>query len=202
MQPYESVILDYLFSDKKVEEYDECESMLLSYFKDHIGLHGIGGKTAEKFVIKKFGWEEIEEIHDDDAIDVDGRPIEIKTETLNKTAKLNCMGSWSDHREFTEIKSVKYKREKHYIVNVAVDPFSGKVIWVLKTDTTKVPDHGILWERLSARAPRINFGHYPNEAIEILYLNKELLDTFIDARYCAIRSVKPIGKKLYNFLTF
>lgn len=179
MKSQDKVIVDYIFSDRSVEDYDEKQAYMLGPQIENLTSHGIGGKMIEKYLCQKFGWEDKGGIHDYDFV-INGREAEGKMETVNATKKLQCCGSFAPASNTSMCKSEKYKADRPYVVHSAVCHETGKVLWVFLIDTTLLSDDALFWERMSANAPRIQFNHYEGEeqAIEVLYCNKSLCQTY------------------------
>lgn len=170
---YIPVVARYMFSNKKVEDFTECERMVIDYHIDCITSHGMGGKAMERFNDYKFGftaWND--KIHDFDSRHQDSRPIEQKLETVNDSKKLQFCGSFFP----TPNRVTKFQDQQPYMLNTAVCDKTGKVLWVALTDTNLIPEDSEFWKNMSANAPRISFAcysHYP-ESVNFLYVNKQL----------------------------
>lgn len=181
VKAYVPVATEYLFSNKKLEDFDKCEQMAIDLLADLITTHGAGGKVMEKFLEYKFGYETwSDDIHDYDSKYTDGRPIEQKMETVNKTSKLQFHGSWSKCKDHEKRKDVLYKEDGTLILNSAICKDTGKILWVTITDTKLIPYEALFWKRLGNESPRICFSQYKEypESVEFLYVNQELCEKY------------------------
>jgi hypothetical protein len=171
------LLSDYFFSNKELKQYTKTEKVTLELGIDIITTHGVGGKFVEKLIHHQFDVKDVPTIHGWDGLK-NSRPVEIKTETINNTKKLNCCGSFSDHREDTIRKSDLFRSEKPLLYSVGVDDVTGKCLYVMKTDFAKIKEDSLIFERLNAKAPRIGLNHWVEQksAYEIPYMNMPLID--------------------------
>lgn len=142
-------------------------------------LHGAGGKFVEQAIQHRFKIEEHEGIHDFDGITQDGRLVEMKMETINDTKKLNADGSFGEHRLGTpENKADTWRNKRPYLINMGTCKETGKCLYVLCTDTKKLPENSELFERLSVKTPRTGFNHVSDhpDAYKFLYVNEKLIN--------------------------
>ena len=170
---------DYYFNELR-----EKNPIAQEMARDMLTTHGAGGKFVEGLIAHRYLLEETpESIHGWDGITRDGRPVEIKMETVS-TSKMNAQGSFGENREFEKDEEEKVKQdkseifanEKPLLLSVGTCKETGKCIYVLGTDFAKVPKKAKVWERLTAKSPRINFSQwseYP-ESYKLLYLNEAL----------------------------
>lgn len=174
---YITLLSDYFFSTKELREYTKNEKVTLELGIDIITMHGVGGKFVERLIHHRFGVKDVPTIHGWDGVK-NSRPVEIKTETINKTTKLNCCGSFGDHRENSIRKSDLFRSEKPLLYSVGVDDVSGKCLYVMCTDIEKIKKNSVLFERLNIKAPRITLTHWHDQkgAFKIVYKNSELID--------------------------
>jgi len=156
---YKDLVCDYFYGEKPLTEYNIQEQQTLSLAMDIIRTHGVGGKFVESLIRHRFGLKDAESIHGWDGYK-SSRPVEIKTETINKTKLLNCEGSFGDHRKESIRKKDLFLKERPFLYSVGVDDITGKCLYVMCTDTRKIPEDSIFFERLDAKAPRIRFGHW------------------------------------------
>ena len=185
-------VSEYVFGKTPIERYSKNRDMI--DFAVHVlTTHGMNGKMMEGLIQHRYGIIDDGEIHGHDGT-LDGRNVEIKTQRTGGNQALNCRGDFSDHRVDTELKSTKYLRDLPILFSVGVDSQSAKCIYVVTTDFAKIPKGSEIFERLSAKAPRINFKHFRDfpDSYEVVYKNDGLLER-------AIR-LKEINGKLGNYL--
>lgn len=178
---YEKLICDYIFSNKTINDFDVNHREIIRMGTDFLTTHGAGGKIMEKLLIKKFKFGNDEAIHGWDAWHAD-RPIEMKTETINPSKKIYCEASYPAHTKNSKLKKDVYLEEKPYLVSCGICEKTGKCLYVMITDTTKIKKTSKFFQRLSANAPRINFGHFKEDvgAYELLYRNDTLIQKNIN----------------------
>jgi hypothetical protein len=171
---YIPIIAEYFFSDKPLEQFSKSDQALLELAKDIITMHGCGGKFVESLVRYKLKIAEVQGIHGWDGMK-QNTPVEIKTETICKS-KLNCMASFSDNRTDITIGDI-FAKERPLLINVGVCDETGKCIYLMQTDTSKLPKNNNLFEALRVKAPRISLKHwgYYTEAYKVSYTNKHLV---------------------------
>lgn len=169
---YKHLVSDYVFSSKPLTEYTEQEQQTLSLAIEILTTHGVGGKFAESLLRHRYNLRDADGIHGWDGFK-GSRPIEIKTETINNTKRLNCEGSFGDHREDTIRKSDLFLEHRPYLYSIGLDNVTGKCLYVMETDTRKIDSSAVLFERLDARAPRISFAHWKDckNAYKIVYVS-------------------------------
>lgn len=141
--------------------------------------HGAGGKFAEAILLEKFGLDEFNGIHDFDGVTKSGRPVEMKMETVNDSKKLSAAGSWSEKREGTAVsKKDLFLEKRPYLMNFGTCRDTGKCIYVLCTDTRKLPENADLFDKLDAKSPRTSFTHVSDHkgSYKLLYLNRDLFN--------------------------
>ena len=170
---YKHLVADYVFSSKLLKEYDIQEQQTLSLAIEILTTHGVGGKFAESLLRHRYRLKDAKDIHGWDGYK-GHRPIEIKTETINKSKKLNCEGSFSDHRDSTYRKSDMFLEQRPYLYSVGLDNVTGKCLYVMETDTKKIDSSSLLFERLNAKSPRISFAHwrYSRDSYKIVYVSE------------------------------
>jgi hypothetical protein len=173
---YEKLLCDYIFSNKTIEDFDISQQEIIRMGKDFLTMHGAGGKIMEKLLIKKFKFGKDDAIHGWDAW-YEFRPIEMKTETINTSKKIYCEASYPSHTKNSKLKKDVYLEEKPYLVSCGICDKTGKCLYVMITDTTKIKKTSKFFQRLSANAPRINFGHIKDDvgSYEFLYKNETLI---------------------------
>ena len=196
VKDYLYVIQDYTFG-QGINDHDPNNTTLDMFVNEIARQHGVAGKFMEKIIRNYFGinpWGE-DKIHDHDG-DWNGRPVEIKLETLNDTLKLSMASSYG------RSKAEEYRKDKPIILNAAMDPYSGKLLYVIRTDTEKLSDNSPLWERLSAESPRTTFTSYNDydikNAVDIIYINHSLCSGYEEPAYKGNKEC--ISKKMFNFL--
>lgn len=189
-ETYQELVCDYFFSNKEIKSYRKSERMTLELAKDLLTTHGVGGKFTEILIRYKFNLKEEPNIHGWDGYKRN-RPVEIKTETINGSKKLNCEASFADHRTKTQRKKELFLNNSPLLYSVGVNS-DGKCLYVMETDIAKVNKDSILFQRLDAKSPRINFSHWKDDtkSYKILHMNKE---------HILLNSVK-FNKALYNCL--
>ena len=168
---YIPIVAKYFFSDTPMSDFPAEQQMVIEIAKDIITTHGVGGKFVESLIRYKFKIADVEGIHGWDGMKAQ-RPVEIKTETVNGT-NLNCMGSFSDNRECSMNKRDIFLSEKPLLYSVGVSDTTGKCIYVMETDTGKLPKTAKLFESLGVKAPRINLSNWVNhpDAWKVVYKN-------------------------------
>lgn len=179
---YKHLVSDYVFSSKGIKEYTPQERQTLELAIEILTTHGVGGKFAESLLRHRYNLKDADAIHGWDGFK-GSRPIEIKTETINPSKKLNCEGSFGEHREDTIRKNVLFFTHRPLLYSVGLDNITGKCLYVMETDTKKLDDSALLFERLNAKSPRISFTHWKayHNSYKILYhseLIKERCDKF------------------------
>lgn len=169
---YKHLVSDYVFSDKPLEEYTEQEQQTLELAREILTTHGVGGKFAESLLRHRYDLRDADGIHGWDGFN-GARPIEIKTETINNTKRLNCEGSFGDHREETIRKSDLFLEHRPFLYSIGLDNVTGKCLYVMQTDTKKIDSSALLFERLNAKAPRISFAHWKEfkKSYKIVYVS-------------------------------
>lgn len=194
MFDYMQKIADYSFSNDE----PDLTSAAMHMFIHEIGpVHGVGGKFMEKIIQLKMNinvWGE-DTIHDYDG-SLDGRPVEMKMETVNNSGKLNLMSSYKG------MKTDLYRKDYPLIVNFALDPETSKVMWVTTTDTKKITSDSKLWRQLSRQAPRTSFAQYSKQdekALVVNYINKTICAKYKDSP--GVGNKRCINKKFLSFLT-
>lgn len=175
-ETFEELVEDYFFSSLVIEGYTKTQQMTLKLAKKIITMHGAGGKFVEDVIIGKYGLSNTDGIHGWDA-SKKSRPVEIKTETINKTKPLRCEGSYTETREKTKCKSELYAEEKPILYSVGICNKTGKCIYVMETDTAKIDKKLVFWKRLMAKSPRIRFSHWMDSknSWKVIYKNEELI---------------------------
>lgn len=169
MKSYIRQITEYTFSNTPADPNCPINDMFRS---EIAGIHGVAGKFMEKIIRERFGidvWGD-DKIHDHDG-NWFGRPVEIKLETINNTSKLSMMSSYGKAKES------EYLVSSPIIINAAMDPISGKLLWVAITDTSKLTSDSALWDALSKDKPRTALSNYSDSdlcAVKIPYVNSEL----------------------------
>ena len=194
MKSYIRQITEYTFSNTDAD----LDCPIIDMFRSEIaGTHGVSGKFMEKIIRERFGidvWGE-DKIHDHDG-DWFGRPVEIKLETINNTGKLSMMSSYGKAKES------EYLVSSPIIINAAMDPTSGKLLWVAITDTAKLTSESALWDALSKDKPRTALSNYSDldikQAVKIPYVNSELCYKNRDPKYTGDKSC--IGKNMWALL--
>ena len=169
---------DYYF-----DELREKNPIAQEMAKEVLSTHGSGGKFAELLIQKRFLLEETpESIHGWDGITREGRPVEIKMETVS-TSKLNAQGSFGTNRESSDKnKREVFAEERPLLVSMGTCKDTGQCIYVLCTDFAKIPEEADVWDRLEAKDPRIQFNQwrdYP-DAYRLLFINERLYDKNAD----------------------
>lgn len=179
---YEKLVCEYVFSNKEVKDFPEQDQLLIKMAKDILTTHGMGGKFMEKLLQYKFKLEDDEGIHGWDAWTEDKSPVEIKTETVNATKKIFCEASYPAHTKNKPLKSEVYKNHKPVLVSAGLCAKTGKCIYVMFTETGKIDSQSKFFKRLSAPAPRINFGHFKEsvKAYKVVYKNRDVILDNID----------------------
>ena len=187
-----SLVSDWFFSSKDISNYDENDQKVLELAKFILLTHGAGGKFAETLVQHTFGLSVYGGIHDWDGVTASGRYTEIKLETVNDSKKLNAEGSFGEHRKNSVLKSELFLKERPFLINVGVCRDSGKCIYLMTTDTEKLPNDCLLFTRLSAKSPRTSLSHFVEhkDAYMFNYVNRELV----------YNNAKDISTKLYSEL--
>jgi hypothetical protein len=168
---YIPIVAEYFFSDKPIKDFPKEHQLLLDLAQDILTTHGTGGKFVESLIRYKFKIADVSGIHGWDGMKA-RRPVEIKTETVNDK-NLNCMGSFPDNRDCSTNKRKVFEVEKPLLYSVGISDTTGKCIYVMETDTGKLPKSAKLFEALSVKAPRVNLSHwieYEN-AWKVLYKN-------------------------------
>ena len=171
-----AIVSDYFFSSKELEEYGK-DYQTIELAIDILTTHGVGGKFVESLVRYYFGIEDAYSIHGWDGYK-NSQPVEMKTETINNSKRLNCEGSFAEHRSGTLRKSDLFKAERPLIYSIGVDNVTGKCLYVMETNTKLCQDSCLLFERLDAKSPRISFGHWQDQkdSYKILYQNYGLVN--------------------------
>lgn len=194
MKSYIRQITEYTFSNTVAD----LECAITDMFRNEIaGTHGVSGKFMEKIIRERFGidvWGE-DKIHDHDG-DWFGRPVEIKLETANNTSKMSMMASYGKAKES------EYLVSSPIIINAAMDPSTGKLLWVAITDTSKLTNDSALWDALSKNTPRTSLSNYSDtdieQAIKIPYVNSELCYANKDPKFTGDKSC--IGTNMWALL--
>ena len=173
---YMHLVSDYVFSDKLLTEYTKQEQQTLSLAVDILTTHGVGGKFVESLIRYRYDMRDAASIHGWDGYK-NSRPVEMKTETINNTKRLNCEGSFGEHRDETIRKSDLFRSERPLLYSIGVDNITGKCLYVMETDTKKIKKDALLFERLNAKSPRISFAHWKDQtkSYKILYKNANLI---------------------------
>lgn len=176
MKSYMPIVADYFFSPKRLEDYNRHEQPIIELAIDILTTHGVGGKFVESLIRYRYDMRDAASIHGWDGYK-NSRPVEMKTETINNTKKLNCEGSFGEHRDETIRKSDLFKSERPLLYSIGVDNVTGKCLYVMETDTKKCKDDTLLFERLNAKSPRISFAHWKDQtkSYKILYKNANLI---------------------------
>lgn len=176
-----AIVCDWFFSDKPIEKYPKAEQRFLRLAKQLITTHGVGGKFAECLIQHEYGLTPPDGIHGWDGYK-GNTPVEIKVETINK-AKLSAMASFAENRASATIRTGDlYIQERPLLINVGVAE-DGKCLYVMITDTSKLPKDSVLFERLNDPAPRISWGHYSDhkdKATKVVFMNKPLFASYKD----------------------
>jgi hypothetical protein len=173
---YLDLVSDYFFSNKKISEYSKQQQQTLDLAVDVLTTHPTGGKFVERLIRHRYSLRDDGTIHGWDGWDGE-TPVEIKTETINSSKKLNCEGSFGAHADNSERKKDIFLKHRPHLYSVGVHDVSGKCLYVMKTDTAKLKKTSLLFERLDAKSPRINFSHWKNDkdSYEVLFSNKPLV---------------------------
>ena len=189
---YMKLICSYVFSNKSLQDFDECEQVTLELAIDVLTTHGSGGKFMEKLIRHKFKYSDDGLIHGWDGHTEDSRPVEIKTETINDSKKIFCEASFAPHTKKTLPKKNVYLKEKPIFVNAGLAK-NGKCLYVMVTDTALLNPLSMFFTRLDANSPRVNFKHFvkDRDAYEVKYKNLTLIES--NSSY--------IGKELREELT-
>ena len=193
MKSYIRQITEYTFSNTPADPNCPINDMFRS---EIAGIHGVAGKFMEKIIRERFGidvWGD-DKIHDHDG-SWWGRPVEIKLETINNTNKLGMLSSYG------KPKKLEYQEQLPLIINAAMDPNLGKLMWVAITDTAKLTDDSALWEALSKDTPRTGLSNYSDEdlrAIKIPYVNSEVCYTYSEAKFTGDKGC--IGTRMFLLL--
>lgn len=177
---YMKLVCSYVFSNKSLQEYDECEQVTLELAIDVLITHGAGGKFMEKLIRHKFKYSDDGLIHGWDGYTADNRPVEIKTETVNPSKKIFCEASFGAHTNKTLPKKTVYLKEKPLFVNTGLAK-NGKCLYVMVTDTALLNPLSMFFTRLDANSPRVNFSHIvkDRDAFEVKYKNSRLIESNI-----------------------
>jgi hypothetical protein len=173
---YLDLVSDYFFSSKMPSDYTKEQQQTLDLAVDVLTTHPTGGKFVERLIRHRYSLRDDGTIHGWDGWDGE-TPVEIKTETINSSKKLNCEGSFSSHTDNSERKRDIFLKHRPHLYSVGVHDVLGKCMYVMKTDTAKLKKTALLFERLDANSPRINFSQWKDskDSYEILYKNAELV---------------------------
>jgi hypothetical protein len=173
---YIALVSDYFFSSKKISEYSKQQQQTLDLAVNVLTTHGMGGKFVEGLIRHRFSLKDDGSIHGWDGWD--GKiPVEIKTETINASKQLNCEASFSTNTKNKITKKDIFLRERPHLYSVGVHDVSGKCLYVMRTETSKLKKTSTFFERLAANSPRISFFHWKGDldAYTILYKNQDLV---------------------------
>lgn len=169
-----ALICDWFFSDKPIHKYSKSDQRVLRLAQDILSMHGVNGKFVECLIRHKFNIKEPVGIHGWDGY-VGNKPVEIKTETVNDSARLSAMGSFASNRENSSMFTGDiFLKERPIYINVGLN-LSGKCLYVLFTDTSKLPDNTPLFKELNKGGPRIRWCHYRDHrkaASKLMFFSK------------------------------
>lgn len=173
---YVKLISSYVFSNRELESYYPHEQMTLELAIDVLTTHGAGGKFMELLIRNRLKYSNCPEIHGWDAYTGNNRPVEIKTETVNKTKKIFCESSFSPLTDKSISKKILYMHNRPLLVNTGLTK-SAKCIYIMVTDTSLIADNSMFFTRLDAKSPRINFGHilHDRDSFNVVYRNEKLI---------------------------
>lgn len=179
---YMKLVCSYVFSNKSLQEYEDCEQVTLELAIDVLVTHGAGGKFMEKLIRHKLKYSDDGLIHGWDGYTLDNRPVEIKTETINPSKKIFCEASFGAHTNKTLPKKTVYLKEKPLFVNTGLAK-NGKCLYIMVTDTALLNPLSMFFTRLDANSPRVNFSHIvkDREAYEVKYKNSRLIESNISS---------------------
>jgi hypothetical protein len=194
MKPHYKLVCDYVFSDKKVSEYSDCEQLTINLAIEVLTTHGMGGKFMETLIREKYRLGNDGKIHGWDGMTKQNRPVEIKTETVNASKKLFCEASFAPNTEKAPSKKNIFLKEKPILISSGLCNDTGKCIYVMFTDTDKLNRNSKMFDMLDRNSPRINFSHWcaDTDAFEVKYKNTML----VDKHYYSMR--EELRKELKN----
>jgi len=183
MERHYKLVCDYVFSNKSLSDYSACEQDTIKLAIDVLTTHNMGGKFMEKLIQLKYKLIDDGKIHGWDGTTKDNRPVEIKTETINPSKKLFCEASFSPNTKDKPTYKEIFLKELPVFITAGVCDVSGKCIYLMFTDTSKLTKNCKLFDMLGRNAPRVNFGHWINErnSIDIKYKNKDLIKKHHDS---------------------